>query len=292
EIAAEGVLAELHAVDDGSELLRRWAQESEQFTPVRGGYHFSYHRDLGDVRLIVIDNRNGRVLDPAARQLVDGEEWDWVRRRANEPCRHLLIACSLPMLVPGGLHDLQYWNEALCSGKWGKTIGRVAERIRRAIDLEDWAAFSLSFQKLCELLAEVGTQTETHDAPDTITLLAGDIHFAFTADAEFLDRPEVTSRIAQIVSSPIRNALSTRERRVIRFALSRVGRSVGRGLRRSIGGDTTPLVWELDNGPYFANNIGMLTFADDGERPRLVIEHAEPDDDGQPVLDVVMERTL
>jgi hypothetical protein len=292
QIADEGILARLHAVSDGSEVLRRWAQESERFTPVPGGYHFSYHRDLGDVRLIVIDNRNGRVLDPAARQLVDEDEWDWVSRKAHEPCRHLLIASSLPMLVPGGLHDLQYWNEALCAGKWGKLVARVGERIRRSIDLEDWAAFDLSFRKLCELLASVGTPTDDHEAPETITLLSGDIHFAYTATAEFPDRPEVTSRISQVVSSPIRNALSTRERRVIRFSLSRVGRSIGRGLRRSIRGDITPLVWELDNGPYFANNIGLLTITDDGQPPHLVIEHAHPDDDGHPVLDIVMQRSL
>ncbi|HUF97820.1 MAG TPA: hypothetical protein VMM60_06790 [Ilumatobacter sp.] len=291
-IASEGILAELLAAEDGSDTLREWARASERFTPVPGGYHFSYRRDLGDVRLIVIDNRNGRDLNPTARKLVGDDEWAWVSESALEPCRHLLIACSLPMLVPGGLHDLQYWNEAVCAGKWGKWMSRLGERVRRAIDLEDWSAFDKSFRQLSDLLATVGTPSESRDAPETITLLAGDIHFAYTADATFPDRPGVTSRICQIVSSPIRNALSTRERRVIRFALSRVGRSIGRGLRRSIRGDTTPLVWELDNGPYFANNIGMLTLTDGGEPPHLVIEHAEPDDDGRPVLDVVMERSL
>jgi hypothetical protein len=292
QIADEGILAALLAADDGSELLRRWAQESERFTPVPGGYHFSYHRDLGDVRLIVIDNRNGRVLDPAARQLVDDDEWAWVARRAHEPCRHLLIASSLPMLVPGGLHDLQYWNEALCAGKWGKLPARLAERVRRSIDLEDWAAFDLSFRKLCDLLASVGTTADGREAPETITLLSGDIHFAYIATAEFPDRSEVTSRISQVVSSPIRNALRRRERRVIRFSLSRVGRSIGRWLRRSVRGEITPLVWELDHGPYFANNIGLLAFTDDGEPPHLIVEHAHPDDDGQPVLDIVMQRSI
>lgn len=290
-IEDEGILAALHATDDGSDLLRRWAQESELFTPVPGGYHFSYHRDLGDVRLIVIDNRNGRVLDPANRLLVDDDEWAWIARRAGEPCRHLLIASSLPMLVPGGLHDLQHWNEALCAGKWGRLIARLGERIRRAVDLEDWAAFDLSFRRLCDLLADVGTPNESVAAPDTITLLSGDIHFAYTATAEFPDNPAVTSRICQVVSSPIRNALSTRERRVIRFSLSRAGRSLGRALRRSLRDGTTPLVWELDNGPYFANNIGLIAFTGDGT-PHLKIEHAEPDDDGQPVLHVVMEQSL
>ncbi len=51
-------------------------------------------------------------------------------------------------------------------------------------------------------------------------------------------------------------------------------------------------MWELDNGPYFANNIGLLTFTNDGVAPHLVIEHAHPDEAGQPVLEVVMQRSL
>ncbi len=291
-IAEEGILSALGTVADGSSLLREWARESERFTPVPGGYSFSYHRKLGDTHLIVIDNRNGRVLDPADRRIVDDDKWSWIERRAIEPCRHLMIAGSLPMLVPGGLHDLQYWNEMLCAGKWGRPIARVSERVRRAIDLEDWAAFDQSFRKLCDLLETVGTSSDARRAPETITLLAGDIHFAYTASAEFPNKPQVTSRICQVVSSPIRNALNGKERFVIRFSLSRVGRSIGRGLRRSIRGETTPLVWELDDGPFFANNIGLLSFPADGGAPHLKIEHARPDDDGEPILDLIVERTL
>jgi hypothetical protein len=291
-IAEEGMLAEAIEAGDAEPALRRWAMESEHFTPVPGGYHFSFHRRLGDVVLVVIDSRNGRVLDPADRRMVDDGEWQWVCERAAEPCRHLLIGTSLPTLVPGGLHDFQQWNEALCTGRWGRLVGRASERIRRSLDLEDWPAFHRSFVSLCELLSSIGSARPDGDgeAPITITMLSGDIHFAYVAGARFPDRPQVTSRINQVVSSPIRNALVKYERTVIRFSLSRFGRSLGRVMRRSIGRAPDPLVWELDHGPYFANNIGLLTFDESGAH--LTIERARPDDDGEAMLELVVDTVL
>src|SRR5262245_55395984 len=67
-IDEDGILSRLLDAGDGEAILRQWANESEAFTPVPGGYYFSYHRDVGDVRLIGVDSRNGRVLDPAQRQ--------------------------------------------------------------------------------------------------------------------------------------------------------------------------------------------------------------------------------
>ena len=42
EIRTEGMLAELGELDDGAEYLREWARASEEFTPVPGGYRFSF----------------------------------------------------------------------------------------------------------------------------------------------------------------------------------------------------------------------------------------------------------
>ena len=38
-------------------------------------------RDLGTTRLIVIDVRTGRCLDPGERKIVDDDEWEWVVER-------------------------------------------------------------------------------------------------------------------------------------------------------------------------------------------------------------------
>ena len=76
--------------------------QSEQFTPVPGGYRFSVARELGAVKLVIIDSRNGRVLQPGARAIVDDAEWGWIVDQCNVDVDHLLIGSSLPVFVPGG----------------------------------------------------------------------------------------------------------------------------------------------------------------------------------------------
>jgi hypothetical protein len=289
-IVEEGMLAELLATEDGTEYMRRWALSSEEFTPVPGGYQFSYMRQIEDVRLVVVDARNGRVLDPGGRRMLDEKEWAWIVEQSSQPCQHLLLASSLPVLVPGGLHGLQQWNEAVCDGAWGRLPARLGERIRRSIDLEDWAAFDISFQLFTDLLTQLATRAEGHEPPQTINLLSGDIHFAYVATVEFADDAGAVSRVRQLVCSPLRNALVTRERRVIRWALSTTGRRVGRWLMRSVRRPPSSISWELDHDAVFANNIGMLTF--DGAAGRLVVERAQPDDNGQPMLEVLIDEAL
>ena len=118
EIRAEGMLDALSKGDDGFEYLSAWAQESERFTPVEGGYRFSYMRHLGRTRLVVIDSRNARNLG-SDRAMVGDEEWRWIEEQCRVDVDHLLLASSLPVMVPGGLHGIQLWNAALCDGRVG-----------------------------------------------------------------------------------------------------------------------------------------------------------------------------
>jgi hypothetical protein len=98
------------------------------------------------------------------------------------------------------------------------------------------------------------------------------------------------TRVAQVVSSPIRNALVVHERTAIRFAVSRPGALIGRLLRRAVRGLRTDLRWGIDVGPAFANNVGLATF--DGRSARVVIEQADQDEDGAPTLTPVIEADL
>lgn len=290
QLRREGLLERLEKEDDGSPFLRSWAFGSEQFTPLPGGYRFSYALAVGPARVVVLDTRNGRVLDPGDRRILDDEEWAWFVEQAMTPCRHLVIGCSLPVLVPGGLHGFQQWNEALCEGARRARTARWSERLRRALDLEDWAAFHRSFTDFCHLLRRVSSPRTNPDPPASITILSGDIHFSYVAHARFPEAEPGESRVAQVVSSPIRNALATRERWVIRVALSRGGRRLGQWLGRRVDRGIAPLSWELDRGPIFANNMGLIEF--DAETAHLVMERAHPDDEGRPVLEVVFDREL
>ena len=117
-------------------------------------------------------------------------------------------------------------------------------------------------------------------------MLAGDIHFAYVATIDVGGGV----RVRQVVSSPMRNALATVERSAIRFASGRAGTVVGGLLARLAGRGARRHRFQLDEGPYFNNNIGLLEFpsATEGrvrvERSRLV--------DDEPDLETVIDLAL
>ncbi len=88
------------------------------------GTRWSYCRDFGRTRLIMIDSRAGRVLGPpGSRSMLDPHEWEWLEQHAEGDFDHLLIGTSLPFLLAPGLHYLEAWNEAVCNGAWGRAAG-------------------------------------------------------------------------------------------------------------------------------------------------------------------------
>ncbi len=286
-IRQEGILARLVEVDDATAILRAWALESESFTPVPGGYQFSYDRHLGDVHLVVADCRNGRVLEPGQRRMLDRDEWAWVRGRVLEPARHVVVASSLPVFAPGGLHGIQQWSEATCEGAWTRLMNRPAEALRRALDCEHWAAFDTSFREMEELLIEVSDAGRDR-APESVTVIAGDIHFGFISE---ITMPQPGgSVVRQAVCSPMRNELARRDRRVMRFGSSRAGRRIGAWLARSVRRARSRLTWEMSSEPVFTNNIGTMTFGP--RRADIVIEAVRPGTDGGRTLAVACHSEL
>ena len=83
------------------------------------------------------------------------EEWDWIVEHAHGTFDHVVLASSLPVFLPVGIHHLEAWNEAMCDGAWGGLVQRLGERLRRAVDLEHWAAYQLSFGRLVDLLRSI-----------------------------------------------------------------------------------------------------------------------------------------
>ena len=94
--------------------------------------------------------------------------------------------------------------------------------------------------------------------------------------------PGCTTTVRQVVCSPLRNILRTRDRRVMRFGASRIGRRIGAGLQSRVKRGATALSWELSDGPIFDNNIGGFCF--DGPSCEITIDTAVLDDDGRQVL--------
>ncbi len=290
DIRAEGLLEELGQVADGEERLREWAMGAEEFTPTKGNYRFSFVRDIGRIRLVMIDSRNARVLEPRNRRMVNEDEWRWVVEACSVDVDHLLIGTSLPVFVPGGLHDLQEWSEAICDGAWGSPGRKFGEWLRVKADMEDWSAFSRSFGTFVQLLCDLGARSRS-DAPATISVLAGDIHFSFAAEIGFPDQHDVASRVHQLVSSPIRNALRPPESTAMRIGASRFAKIIGRGLRRAAGRRRSAVSWGIDLGPVFANSLGQIYF--DRRAARLSILQAHPHEETvKPGFDTVIDFDL
>ncbi len=181
KLRERGLLQDVYEQDgDAWPTLREWADDADWGSE---GRRWSYSRTLGQggVRIVVLDSREGRVLGKEPREMFDEDEWDWLNERITGDVEHLVIADTLPILLPPAMHDLEAWNEAVCAGAWGSAFKPVGEKIRRAIDLEHWGAFNDSFRRILGLIEEVGAG-KRGEPPKTITMIAGDIHHAYLAE--------------------------------------------------------------------------------------------------------------
>ncbi|MDP9444960.1 MAG: alkaline phosphatase family protein [Actinomycetota bacterium] len=278
ERRASGLVAEVLRVGrdgDAGAVLDAFAERTDR-EPERG--HWSYARDLGASRLVVLDTRCGRVLDERDRQMLDDREMRWFEDQATGDVDHLVIASTLPFLLPMGLHHLEAWDEAVTGGAWGRLAARLGERLRQGVDLEHWAAFQQSFQRVARTVLSVA-RGERGRPPATVLFLSGDVHHSYLAEVRRDGRgstPVGESRLLQAVCSPIRNPLP----RWIRFAsaTSAYGLAWPMGLlvARSARVPDPPFRWSLTNGPWFDNAIATLDL--DGRRARLRWDTAEAAD--------------
>jgi hypothetical protein len=248
------------------------------------GARWSFYRDFGRTRLVVVDSRAGRVLSGGRRQMLSDAEWQWVEDRCSGDFDHLVVGTSLPVMLAAGMHHLEAWNEAVCDGAWGGLAARVGERIRQGLDLEHWAAFQGCFRRLAVLLEDVAAGRRG-PPPATIVLLSGDVHHAYLAEAWFPGR-EVTSRVLQATCSPVRNPLDKRERRALRAAFTRPVAAFARGLARAAGVQPAPMRWSFAQKPTFDNQVAHLDLR--GREAQLRIEKTVPQDWQAPRLHSVL----
>ncbi len=149
--------------EDGTEVLAEFARRADREID---GVRWSFCRDVGSARVVMIDSRAGRVLTPGHRSMIDPDEWRWITEHARGGVDHLILGTSLPLLLGPGLHHVESWNEAVCDGAWGPAAAKVGEKIRRAVDLEHWPAFHRSFEAFCGLLADVADRAARRAAGD------------------------------------------------------------------------------------------------------------------------------
>ena len=160
--------------------------------------------------------------------------------------------------------------------------------MRRAVDLEHWAAFNRSFEQLVDLLREVSTGLDG-EPPATITILSGDVHTTYLAEVD-LGEGAGSSRVYQVVCSPFRNPLSPQQRRVVKATGSRrVGRLFSL-LARACGVPRPSVSWRYVAGRTFDNSIGELSLDEQGAT--VTIYRALPDDAAGDQLEPLYTHTL
>jgi len=288
ELAEDGLWQRVRGSDDAGELMRSFALQEDRKTE---GTRWSFFRDLGRTRLVMMDSRAGRVLTPDRRSMVDDHEWRWIVEHAVGDFDHLLLGTTLPIFLSKPMHYMEAWNEAVCEGAWGPVAARLGERVRQGLDFEHWAAFERSFRELCGLIQTLAAG-EDGSAPASIVALSGDVHHAYLAEIGFRAGSGVRSAVYQAVCSPVRNPLDARERRAIRLAMSRPAGVLARALARGAGVDDPPVGWRSCGGPWFDNQIATLEI--DGRSMVMRLERARPGAGEGPErrLETVLERRL
>ena len=170
ELAVDETWGKVREQGDAAPVLADLAHRADQRAP---GVRWSFARTFsttdgtapgqrhggatgGKVRVVMLDSRSRRVVD-GTRLMTDEGEWRWLTEAVAGDWAHVVIATSVPPLLPRGIHTLEAWTERICGGAWGRRAVRFGERLRQAVDLEHWPSFGASFAQLELLLTELAT---------------------------------------------------------------------------------------------------------------------------------------
>jgi hypothetical protein len=322
ELARDETWGKLGQVGDAAPVLADLARRADQREP---GIRWSFRRAFGRVRLVMLDSRSRRVVD-GTRLMTDEGEWQWLTESVSGDWEHVIIATSVPPLLPRGIHALEAWTERLTDGAWGMRGARFGERLRRAVDLEHWPAFGASFARLERLLTELAAgQHATHgDPPASVTVISGDVHHSYLAVVD-LPGPapkegpgkegpgkegpgrgaagreaaarEAAGRSAvhEVVCSPFHQAMPPKMRFAQRLASTWASARAGTIAARLAGASLPGIRWRVTAGPWFQNMIAVLEFdgpQDGGTGARVRFDRSVADASGRPHLSTAAEARL
>jgi hypothetical protein len=187
------------------------------------------------------------------------------------------------------MHHLQAWNEAVCGGAWGDRARGLGEAIRRSQDLDQWASFHESFAALTALIVRIAGG-KNGDPPSSVTILSGDVHHGYLAEASFGDG-NASSKVHQAVCSPLRNALPNEKSRLQLVSWTGPATLAGRLLSRLAGVEAPDMTWHLTHDrPWFENQVATMEL--DGRGASITFEEAVTDGSGDPGLRKIFARRL
>jgi len=270
ELAADpDFRAVAEAEGDTWPLLAALADRADEEVDGNKGVRFSFRWDFGGTRFIMIDSRNGRILNDGAHLMLGDVEFAWLEEQVTDrpgPVRsdtgtsrveHLVLGTSLPWLLPHAIGDVQSVVSAAAARPGWR--GRLGETLRQGADLEHWQAFRPSFDRLTRMITTVATGP---DAPTTVSVLSGDVHHSYAARVDLPgpgdDPGRGAAAVHQLTCSPVHNVVDWFIRPMFRLGWSR---TIGRLTRRwaaSAGMSPVDVTWHKLTGPWFGNTIATL----------------------------------
>jgi phosphodiesterase/alkaline phosphatase D-like protein len=244
----------LAAEGDAWPLLVELADRADAETDGAKGVRFSFRWDLGRSRFVMIDSRNGRILDDGQHLMLGDTEFDWVEEQVRAPgtVDHLVLGTSLPWLLPHAIGELQTVNEIAAARPGWR--GRLGETIRQAADLEHWAAFRESFDRLTAMI-----ERAAGSGVASVNVLSGDVHHSYAARARLASDPPAA--VHQLTCSPVHNHVEWFVKPGFRLGWSRAMRRWAESWSRWNGAPEKPVDWERLAGPLFGNTIATLRIA-------------------------------
>lgn len=248
--------------------------------PVR----WSFARDLGGVRLVVVDSRSSRVLEEGARSMVPPAGWSWLDQQLTGGCDHLVVVTSVPVVLPEMVQRLEAWADRAGAGAWGRWGRAVAGRARNRLGLEHWPAYGDSADRLLDMLAGVAAGRRG-PPPASVLIVSGEVHYGYVAAVDVPD----AAPIIQLVSSPLRNPASRRLRRLHRISMTPLTATAGSLLARLAGAPSPRHRGRRTAGPWFRNLVTTLELA--GRQARVTVERTLPPERGAG-LEVVHDAPL
>jgi hypothetical protein len=221
--------------------------------------------------------------------MADEAEWQWVIDSVRGDWEHVVLATSVPLLLPRGIHALEAWSEALCDGAWGSGLARFGERLRRTLDLEHWPAFWRSFALFEQLLTGLATG-EYGAPPASVTVISGDVHHSYLTAVNLPAGAQSRTAVYQAVCSPFHQWMPPLMRRARRLGGSAPGGLLGAVVARLAGARDPAIRWRITQGPWFENMLAVLEFA--GCRAGVSFDCVSTDPSGTPHLVTACQTRL
>jgi len=304
ELADDETWAKVRQQGDAAPVLAGLARRADARAP---GVRFSFARTFGRVRVVMLDSRSRRVVD-GIRLIADDAEWQWCTEAVGGDWEHVVLATSVPPLLPRGIHTLEAWNERVSGGAWGSRAARFGERQRQALDLEHWPAFGESFIRLERLLGEIATgqRSPAGSPPASVTIISGDIHHSYLAAVDLPKHIAGTapggtapggtaasgarSAVFEAVCSPFHQAMPPKMVTAQKIASSRLGGLIGTAISSLAGAHVPKIRWRITEGPWFENMIAVLEY--NGTTARVRFDRSRGDESGGPRLELVRAARL